>query len=75
MAERKECGSNMEFDIIEKIILAVACPAFASALLVAFYVSQVKFEKRREQRWWKERKAEWVDCDQATYSAKLKGSL
>lgn len=64
----------MEFDIIEKIVIAVACPVFASALLVAFYVSQVKFEKRREQRWWKERKAEWVDCDVETYARQLRGS-
>ena len=65
----------MEFDIIEKIALAVMCPVFASALLVAFYVSQVKWEKRRERRWWQERKTEWVDCDQVAYEAKLKGIL
>jgi len=66
---------SIELDIVEKIFFAVACPVFASALLVAFYVSQVKWEKRRDQRWWKERKAEWVDCDQETYTAKLKGLL
>ena len=65
----------MEFDIVEKIVLAVACPVLASALSFAFYVSQTKWEKRREQRWWKERKSEWVDCDQTTYEAKLKGLL
>jgi len=64
----------MEFDIVEKVFLAVACPVFASALIVAFYVSQVKWEKRRDQRWWQSRKAEWIDCDQETYAAKLSGS-
>lgn len=66
---------NIELDLVEKIFFAVACPVFACALLVAFYCSQVKWEKRRDQRFWAKRKAEWVDCDQETYTAKLKGIL
>lgn len=51
----------MEFDIVLKIILAVACPVMASALVAAFYFSQTKWEKRREQRFWQTRQTEWIE--------------
>lgn len=51
----------MEFDIWEKIILAVACPVIASALVVVFYMSQSTLEKRREQRFWANRQTEWKE--------------
>lgn len=72
MVERKECGSNMEFDIIEKIIIAAACPVFASSLLVLFYMTQARWEKRRDQRWWATRQAEWID--EETIASKLRGA-
>lgn len=65
----------MDMDLVWKIVLAVGCPVLASALSFAFYVSQTKWEQRRNQRWWQDRKSEWIDCDQASYEAKLKGLL
>ena len=64
----------MEFDIVEKIVLAVMCPVFASSLVVFVYMTQAKWEKRRDQRWWATRQAEWVDCHQKAYAARLRGA-
>lgn len=72
MENGKECGSNMEFDIIEKIIIAVACPVFASSLLVLFYTTQARWEKRRDQRFWATRNADWIE--QAAPTEQVRGS-
>lgn len=51
----------MELDLIEKIVLAVACPVFASALTVVFFLAQSQWEKERDRRFWMRRNAEWID--------------
>lgn len=63
----------MEFDLVEKIVLAVLCPVFAGALLVTFYITQHRWEKRGDQRWWETRDAEWIDCDVQNYHDQLRG--
>lgn len=64
----------MEFDLIEKIVLAVACPVLTSVLVAAFYFSQSKWGQRRDQRWWDSRDAEWIDDDVETYAQELRGA-
>jgi len=51
----------MELDLIEKIVLAVACPVFASALTVTVFLAQSQWEKERDRRFWMRRNAEWID--------------
>ena len=51
----------MELDLIEKIVLAVACPVFASALTVIVFLAQNQWEKERDRRFWMRRNAEWID--------------
>jgi hypothetical protein len=65
----------MELDLIEKIVLAVACPVFASALTVTVFLAQNQWEKERERRFWMRRNAEWIDCDVETYAKELRGDL
>ena len=61
----------MEFDIIEKIALAVMCPVFASALVVFVHMTQARWEKRRDQRFWATRNADWIE--QAAPTAQVRG--
>lgn len=51
----------MEFDIVEKIAIAVMCPVFASSLLAFVYYTQAKWEQRRDQRFWAKRQLEWIE--------------
>lgn len=51
----------MELDLIEKIVIAVACPVFASALLVTFYATQHRWERKRDKAFWVNRNADWID--------------
>lgn len=51
----------MDLDLIEKIVLAVACQVFASALTVIVFLAQNQWEKERERRFWMRRNAEWID--------------
>lgn len=51
----------MELDLIEKIVLAVACLVFASALTVTVFLAQNQWERERERRFWMRRNAEWID--------------
>ena len=51
----------MDLDLVEKIVLAVACPVFASTLTVVIFLGQNQWEKERERRFWMRRNAEWID--------------
>ena len=61
VSKERNQAMNIELDLLEKVFFAVACPVFASALVVTFYMMQHKWEKRMGQRWWKERQAEWIE--------------